>query len=165
MAIDPDGRIGQAIQRIAGHPRFARIAPKVVPPLDRIASRLTGGRLLPSAGMVPMLVLVAVGARSGVERETPLATVPDGDAFYLVGSNFGREAHPAWTHNLLANPAATVVFRGRRIPVTARLLDPEEKERVWPSLTAVWATYDRYEDRVDRDLRVFRLEPVDQPAG
>jgi len=159
MALDPNGRIGRAIQRLAGHPRFARIAPRVVPPLDRLASRLTGGRLVPSAGLVPMLVLVARGAKSGIERETPLATVPDGDAFYLVGSNFGREAHPAWTHNLLANPEAAVVFRGRRIPVTARLLDAEEKAAAWPRLTAVWATYDRYEDRVERDLRVFRLEP------
>jgi deazaflavin-dependent oxidoreductase (nitroreductase family) len=159
MALDPDGRVGRVIQAVAGHPRFARVAPKVVPPLDRVVSRLTGGRIVPSAGLVPMVVLVSTGARSGLERETPLATVPDGDAFYLVGSNFGREAHPAWTHNLLAHPAATVVHRGRRIPVTARLLDAEEKAAAWPKLTAVWATYDRYEDRVERDLRVFRLEP------
>lgn len=159
MALDPNGRVGRAIQAVAGHPRFARIAPKVVPALDRAASRLTGGRVVPSAALVPMVVLVSTGARSGLARETPLATVPDGDAFYLVGSNFGREAHPAWTHNLLAHPEAVIVFRGRRIPVTARLLDAAEKSAAWPKLTAVWATYDRYEDRVARDLRVFRLEP------
>lgn len=159
MPLDPNGRVGRAIQAVAGHPRFARVAPAVVPRLDRAVSKLTGGRVVPSAGMVPMVVLVSTGAKSGLERETPLATIPDGDAFYLVGSNFGREAHPAWTHNLLANPDAAVVFRGRRIPVRARLLEPEEKAAVWPKLTAVWATYDRYEDRVERDLRVFRLEP------
>ena len=51
-----------------------------------------------------------------------------------------------------------MVFRGERIPVTAPLLDAEEKAAVWPELTAVWSTYDRYEDRADRDLRVFRLD-------
>ena len=159
MALDPNGRVGKAVQAIAGHPLFARVAPTIVPPIDRAVSRLTGGRVVMSAGLVPTMVLVTTGAKSGIEREAPLATIPDGDAFYVVGSNFGREAHPAWTHNLLADPTATVVFRGRRIPVVAHLLDPAEKAAVWPKLTAVWRTYDRYEGRVDRDLRVFRLEP------
>lgn len=160
MALDPNGCLGQVVQAIAGHPLFARVAPTVVPPVDRAVSRLTGGRVVVSAGLVPSMVLVTTGARSGLERETPLATIPDGEAFYVVGSNFGREAHPAWTHNLLANPVATVVFRGRRIPVVAHLLDAEEKAAVWPTLTSTWATYDRYDDRVERDLRVFRLVPA-----
>ena len=165
MALDPNGRVGKLIQAVAGSPLFARVAPKVVPPLDRAVSRLTGGRVVMSAALVPSMVLVTTGAKTGIEREAPLATIPDGDAFYVVGSNFGREAHPAWTHNLLAHPEATAVFRGRRIPVVARLLDPEEKQAVWPTLTAVWRTYDRYEDRVVRDLRVFRLEPVGDQSG
>lgn len=160
MAIDPNGAVGRAVQRVAGSALFAKVAPSIVPPLDRTVSRLTGGRVVLSGGMVPSMVLVTTGAKSGLEREAPLATIPDGDAFYVVGSNFGRDAHPAWTHNLLAHPEATVVFGGRRIPVVARLLDPEEKAATWPKLTAVWKTYDRYEDRVERDLRVFRLEPV-----
>lgn len=159
MALEPSGCIGRAVQWVAGSPTFAAIAPSIIPPLDRAISRATGGRVVLSAGMVPSMVLVTTGARTGAQREAPLATIPDGDGFYVVGSNFGREAHPAWTHNLLANPEALVVFQGRRIPVTARLLDPEEKEAVWPKLTGVWATYDRYQDRVDRDLRVFRLDP------
>jgi deazaflavin-dependent oxidoreductase (nitroreductase family) len=134
-----------------------------VPHADRLLGRLTGGRVVFTSWMVPAMVLITTGAKSGLEREAPLATVPDGDGFFVVGSNFGREAHPAWTHNLLANPAATVVFRGRRIPVVATLLDAEAKEAAWPKLTQVWATYDRYEDRVDRDLRVFRLEPAPGP--
>lgn len=163
MAIDPRGWVGRAVQAVAGHQRFARVAPTVVPPLDRAVSRLTGGRVVLSAGMVPMVVLVTTGAKTGRERETPLAALPDGDAFYVVGSNFGREAHPAWTANLLAHPAATVVHRGRRIPVTARLLDADEKTAIWLRLLEVWSTYDRYQDRVERDLRVFRLEPAAQP--
>ncbi len=159
MPLNTTGRVSRFVQRAAGSPRFARIAPKVVPKIDRLLSRLTGGRFTTSSGIVPSMVLVTIGAKSGQQREAPLATVPDGDAFYVVGSNFGREAHPAWSHNLLANPDATVVFRGERIPVTARLLDEREKAEIWPTLTAAWPTYDSYEDRVARDLRVFRLEP------
>ena len=158
MPLNPTGRVSRFVQRAAGGERFARFAPKLVPKVDRLLSRLTGGRFTTSSGIVPSMVLVTTGAKSGQQREAPLATVPDGDAFYVVGSNFGREAHPAWTHNLVANPDATVVFGGERIPVTARMLDEREKAEVWPSLTSAWPTYDRYEERTARDLRVFRLE-------
>lgn len=146
------------VERMAASPRFARVAPKVVPKVDRFLSRISGGRLMSSAWVVPSMVLVTTGAKSGEQRETPLATVPLGDGFYVVGSNYGREAHPAWTYNLLAHPEATAVFRGQRIPVAARLLDDDEKAAVWPELTAIWSTYDTYEARVSRSLRVFRLD-------
>ena len=77
-----------------------------------------------------------------------------------MGSNFGREQHPAWTANLRANPEAAVTFRGRTLPVRATLLDADEKAAVWPRLTAVWPNYDRYTEVSGRDLRVFRLVPT-----
>jgi deazaflavin-dependent oxidoreductase (nitroreductase family) len=105
-------------------------------------------------------VLEATGAQSDRTRTTPLACLPEDDgSFLVVGSNFGRERHPAWTANLRAHPEATVTFRGRRVPVTARQLDGDEKAAVWPRLTAVWPNYDRYTEVSGRDLRVFRLEP------
>jgi deazaflavin-dependent oxidoreductase (nitroreductase family) len=149
-------------QRLGASPRFARIAPAIVPRVDRFLSRVTGGRWLSSSGVVPSIVLLTIGARSGQERETPLATVLDGDDFYVVGSNWGKPHHPAWSHNLLANPDATVVHRGRRIPVVAELLDADEKAAEWPNLTAIWPAYDAYEARTARDLRVFRLRPATQ---
>ena len=149
-------------QWVAGSSAFRAVGPKVVPPVDRMLSRLTGGRVVLSGSMVPSLVLEATGAQSGRTRTTPLACLPeDGGSFLVVGSNFGRERHPAWTANLRAHPGATVTFRGRRIPVTARLLDAGEKAAVWPRLTAVWPNYDRYSEVSGRDLRVFRLEPRD----
>jgi deazaflavin-dependent oxidoreductase (nitroreductase family) len=157
--MDTSGRVSRFVQRTAAHPLFARVAPSVVPRIDRVLSRVTGGRVMLSQGIVPSLVLETVGARSGARRETPLATVPDGDGFYVVGSNFGRASHPAWSYNLLAHPSAVVVFRGRRIDVTAQVLDDAEKAAVWPRLTAIWSTYDAYEDRTARALRVFRLDP------
>jgi deazaflavin-dependent oxidoreductase (nitroreductase family) len=143
-------------------PRFAAIAPAIVPRVDRFLSRVSGGRWLSSSGVVPSIVLLTTGARSGQQRESPLATVLEGDCFYVVGSNWGKPRHPAWSHNLLANPKATVVFRGRRIPVVAELLDPDEKAAEWPNLTAIWPAYDAYEARTERELRVFRLRPATQ---
>src|SRR5690348_9441850 len=108
---------------LAASPKFLEAAPKFAPKIDRFLNKVTRGRVLMSSGMVPALVLTATGAKSGPPYDPPLATVPDGDAFYIVGSNYGQAKHPAWSGNLIANPEATVTFKGRRIPVRARLLD------------------------------------------
>ncbi|WP_019631561.1 nitroreductase family deazaflavin-dependent oxidoreductase [Actinomadura atramentaria] len=152
--------IGPAVRRMAGSPWFRRVGPKVVPHADRVLSRATGGRFLLSQAMVPSLVLTAKGAVSGQPRRTPLACLPEPDGgWVVVGSNFGREKHPAWTGNLLRHPDAGVTFRGRTVPVTARLLEGDERAEVWPRLVKVWPVYDRYVEASGRNLRVFRLTP------
>ena len=146
------------MQKVAGTRAFATVGSKVFPPLDRVVHKLTGGRVVLSATLVPSLVLTTTGRKSGQPRRTPLATLPVDGGFLVVGSNFGKEHHPAWTGNLLAQPEASVSFKGETIPVVARLLDAEEKKAVWPELLRIWPTYDRYVERSGRDLRVFRLE-------
>lgn len=154
---------GPLFQRISGAVWFAKAGPKVVPPIDRALHRLTRGRFLLGQLLVPSLVLTTTGAVSGRSRRTPLACLPETGTgkpgWYVVGSNFGRENHPAWTGNLLKHPKAEVSFQGRTVPVTARLLDDDEREDIWPRLTAVWPVYDRYVERTTRQLRVFRLTP------
>lgn len=159
MALSVTGPVGRFVQRLAQRPAFGVVALKVAPHLDRFVSRVSGGRFVVSQLLVPVLVLSTTGAKSGLQRETPLATLVDGEAFYVVGSNFGTEKHPAWSANLLKNPDATVRYGGRRRAVRAHLLTDEEKAAVWPRLLAVWPTYDSYVERSGRSLRVFRLEP------
>lgn len=156
--------LGPVFQRISGSAWFAKVGPKIVPALDRRLHRLTGGRVQSiGQALVPSLVLTTTGAVSGQPRQAPLACLPEPDGTWLVvGSNFGREKHPAWTGNLLKNPAAEVNFEGRRTGVTAHLLDEEEREAVWSRLVKVWPVYDRYEERSHRQLRIFRLTPTSQ---
>jgi deazaflavin-dependent oxidoreductase (nitroreductase family) len=146
------------MHKVASTRAFAATGSKVFPPIDRVLSRITGGRVALSQALVPSLELTTTGRKSGQPRRTPLATLPVGDDFLVVGSNFGKEHHPAWTANLMANPEASVSFKGEDIPVIAHLLDAEEKKEVWPKLLEIWPTYDRYVERSGRDLRVFKLE-------
>ena len=159
MRFNVDGAVGRRVQKIAGSKRFAPIAKHVVPRLDRGLNRLTRGHFVISSLLVPSLVLTHTGAKSGVERRTPLACLPDGDdAWYVVGSNFGQEKHPAWTANLIKTPKAKVTYQGSTYDVTAHHLSSDEKKAAWPKLTQTWPTYDRYiELSGGRDLRVFRL--------
>jgi deazaflavin-dependent oxidoreductase (nitroreductase family) len=154
-----DGPLGKAVVKLSGTKAFMRIGPKVVPHLDRALHTASGGRIIMSGGMLPSLMLTATGAKSGQQRTTPLATKPEGDHWYVVGSNFGRDSHPAWTANLIANPDAEVSFKARNTPVHAHLLTAEEKAELWPRLVKFWPNYDVYTERSGRDLRVFRLDP------
>ena len=147
-------------RRLAGAPWFARIGPKVVPPLDRALHRISGGRLLLPQLVLPSMVLTTTGSRTGLPRRTPLVCMPEDDgSFVVVGSNFGRDRHPAWTGNLLHQPTAEVSYRGRSIPVTAKLVEGAERTEMWPRLVRVWSVFDTYVARADRELRVFRLTP------
>ena len=149
----------RVVHPVASTRAFARIGPRLVF-LDRVVHRLTGGRVVSSQVFVDSLVLTTTGRRSGEPRDAPLACARDADgAWLVVGSNFGREHHPAWTSNLLAHPEATVSHRGAVVPVTATLLEGEEREQAWSRLEDVWPIYDQYEQRSGRHLRVFRLVP------
>jgi deazaflavin-dependent oxidoreductase (nitroreductase family) len=147
------------VQKVSSTRGFAKVAPHVIPALDRAVHRLTGGRYLLSTQMLPGLILTSTGARSGRLRRTPLACMPedDGKSWLLVGSNFGRTGHPAWTHNLLAHPEASISWKGHDIPVTARLLAGEERAAAWRAVLAFWPPYATYQARVTREIRLFRL--------
>ncbi|KUL27511.1 nitroreductase family deazaflavin-dependent oxidoreductase [Streptomyces regalis] len=147
------------VQKVSSTRGFAKVAPHVIPALDRAVHRLTRGKVLLSAQMLPGVILTSTGARSGLPRRTPLACMPEesGRSWILIGSNFGRTGHPAWTANLLAHPDAEVSWKGRDIPVTARLLEGEERAAAWKAVLAFWPPYATYQARVEREIRLFRV--------
>ncbi|NGN69786.1 nitroreductase family deazaflavin-dependent oxidoreductase [Streptomyces sp. A7024] len=155
----------KTIQRVSSTRTFAKIAPHVIPLLDRGVHRLTRGKVMLSAQMLPSVILTATGAKSGQPRRTPLACMPEKAAaseggtstWIVIGSNFGRPGHPAWTANLLAHPDAEISWKGRDIPVRATLLEGAERERVWQEVLRFWPPYAKYQARVERQIRLFRL--------
>ena len=160
------------LQRLSRTRLFVRLGRRVFHRMDRVAFRLSGGRLVVSDLILPVAMLTTTGHRSGQPRTIPLAAIPQRDDWLVVGSNFGQAQHPAWVRNLEADPRAVVQRRGRRVPVLAEELDDVQRERVWPLLTAYWPPFDDYVDRADaagRRIRVFRLRPraltVEGPDG
>ena len=157
----PEGFAGRLLRRIASR-RWARyvLGPKVLTRVDRILHRLTGGRWRSADLLFDSLVLITTGWRSGLPRPATLACFDLDGVPVVIGSNFGREHHPAWSENLLAEPRAYVERDGRRVPVRARLLDDDERERVWPQAVAIWPGFEIYREatRDTRDIRMFALE-------
>ena len=146
---------------------FRRVGPKVLPHIEAVLYRLTGGRVQISALLVPSLVLHCTGARSGAPRDSILMYTPDGHGRAIVaGTSFAREHHPAWTYNLLEHPDAAITVRGRRLLVRASLIDDADRDAVWRRIERQWPGYRGYERDSGRTVRLFRLQPVrEHPPG
>jgi len=138
---------------------FRAAGPRIMPPLERAWRTVSRGRTPLSGLGVPSLVLHTTGAKTGEPRDTALMYCPDGVEMLVTGSNFARDAHPAWTANLLKHPDAAVTVRGRRVPVRATLVPDAEREATWRKLERNWPGYRDYERTAGRQLRIFRLTP------
>src|SRR4051812_12136696 len=122
----------------------------------RATSGVVGHRF---PGAPPMLLLDHVGAKSGTKRTSPLVYVEDGDDIVIVASKGGNPKHPAWYHNLRANPDMTIQVGSKRRAVRARVATAEEHERLWPKAVEVYSGYKGYQERTDRKIPLGILEP------
>lgn len=121
----------------------------------RLSHGLVGHRI---PGGPSMLLLDHVGAKSGVKRTSPLLYVPDGDEVFIVASKGGYPKHPAWFHNLRANPETEVQIGSERRPVRARVATGEERKRLWPKAVAAYSGYRGYQERTGREIPLVLLE-------
>ncbi|MBM9468426.1 nitroreductase family deazaflavin-dependent oxidoreductase [Nakamurella leprariae] len=141
---------------------FRRVGPRVLPRLERLMDRVTGGRVPLSGLLVPSLVLHTTGSRTGTARQSVLMYTPDGVGGAVVaGTSFARDRHPAWSGNLLAHPDAAVSVRGRTFEVLAVPIGGDERDRAWARIERQWPGYRDYERNSGRTVRLFRLTAVD----
>jgi deazaflavin-dependent oxidoreductase (nitroreductase family) len=132
----------------------------IAPVLDKLLIPRTRGRLS-STGIDKVGLVTTTGAKSGQPRTHPLVLLVDGDDLIAIGSNYGREAHPAWSANLLAHPECSVEFRGPPTPRRAELLEGAARDQAWATAVDFYAGYERYRTRcAPRQIRVFRLHPT-----
>lgn len=145
------------VRRFGGRRWFAAMASRVAPDLDRIVYRLSRGRRIATPSSVPTLFLTTTGRRSGEPRTSALSFIGGEDEPIVVGTNWGKPHHPAWTANLLADPRATVEHLGRRWEVVAALVPVEDRAPLWDEFDALYPAYASYRGRLDRTPRMFRL--------
>ena len=159
--------------RVNGPLSFASARPRVAG-MNRIVEVLFGplltvhqwlyetsdGRIGASLGGRPMLLLRTVGRRSGQPRTAALLYVRDGDAYAIVASKGGAPKHPAWFHNLIAQPDVEIQVGRERIRTRARIASGEERARLWARADEVnQGQYAEYQSRTSRVIPVVVLEP------
>ncbi len=119
----------------------------------------TEGTTLRETGM-PVVIVVNRGVRSGQLRRTPLMRVEHDGNYLAVGSKGGAPKNPAWVANLRADPQVEVWDGPQRGDYVARELDGDERAAWWERSVAVFPPYADYQERTDRLIPVFVLEPV-----
>jgi deazaflavin-dependent oxidoreductase (nitroreductase family) len=110
----------------------------------------------------PILLLTTTGARTGRSTTVPLAfAVDDGGRVFVMASKAGAPRHPAWFHNVRANPSVTVELGDRSVPARAVVTEGEERDRLYALISGGAAEYEQNTDRV---FPVIVLEGVTAPA-
>jgi deazaflavin-dependent oxidoreductase (nitroreductase family) len=126
--------------------------------VDPHLMRLTRGRL--GLGLtMPTALLETRGARSGAARRNAVIYFHDGDRVTIVASKLGLPEHPAWFHNLRADP--DVSFGG--VPMRATVIEDEsERRRLWTLADRVFAPYAAYRReaaKANREIPIVQLTP------
>lgn len=107
---------------------------------------------------VPIVVITSRGAQSGRLRKNPVIRVERDGAYVAVASKGGADDHPAWYHNMRAEPRVELQDGAERRDYVAREVEGEEYAAWWQRATAVWPDYDGYRERTDRRIPVLVLE-------
>ncbi len=120
----------------------------------RVGGPFEGGRLL---------LLTTVGARSGAPHTTPLGYLPDGDRVLVIASAGGAPRHPAWYHNLVANPRVTVESGVFTYEADAVVLSGAERDQAFARAAEADPGWAAYQAKTSRILPVVALQPVPGP--
>jgi deazaflavin-dependent oxidoreductase (nitroreductase family) len=123
--------------------------------------RANGGRIGGPFQGSNILLLHHTGARSGLERVSPLAFQWVGDSYAVFASKAGAPENPAWLHNLLACPETTVEVGTRTVHVRARLPQPAERDVIYSRQRQRNPVFAQYEIKAaPRRIPVIVLDPV-----
>jgi deazaflavin-dependent oxidoreductase (nitroreductase family) len=156
----PRGLLSRAYAALANTRLGRLISVHVLWRLDPLLMRATGGRLGSGLSLIPTALLETRGARSGELRRNVVIYFHDGDRVTIIASKLGFAKHPAWFHNLRANPDVSI----GGIPMRATVIEDEaERERIWTLADRVFAPYAAYRREaaaVGRAIPIVQLAPI-----
>ena len=112
---------------------------------------------------VPTLLLRTTGRRSGAARTNGLVYARDGEDYLVVASNGGADRHPAWLHNLRANPDVEIQVGRERWKGAARAVEPSDPsyERLWKIINENNRDrYSAYQKQTSRQIPVVVVTPT-----
>ncbi len=135
---------------------------KVAAPIEAPLMKATRGRIRLNLA-VPIVVLTSTAHAAASGATIPLAYFTDGDDVILIASNYGRQRHPAWYHNLCANPKCELHIGPRGGHFVAREADGPDRDRLYAlaveRLNRVWEVEEQRSGA--RTIPVMRLTPAD----
>ena len=123
-----------------------------------MAYRATGGRIGKRLVANDMMLLTTTGRRTGARHTVPLLYLRDSDgALIVIASWGGRDRHPEWYLNLVADPRVVVQIDADRFRADAVPLREPERTEWWQRAVAAYDGYADYQAKTDRVIPVVTL--------
>ena len=110
--------------------------------------------------IVPSLLLITTGRKSGEKFIFPLFYGMAGDSYIIVASKGGAPDHPGWYKNLLAHPEVEVQVGTKTVKARARTTSGAERASLWQESLKFWPPYADYEKKTPREIPVVVLDPI-----
>jgi F420H(2)-dependent quinone reductase len=107
-----------------------------------------------------VIVVTSLGHGSGKLRKNPVMRVEHDGKYAAVASKGGAPEHPTWYRNLVEHALVEVQDGPAKGDYTARVLSGDERAEWWERAVAVFPDYADYQEKTDREIPVFVLEPV-----
>ena len=107
-----------------------------------------------------LVLLTTTGAKTGVERTTPMMFHRDGDRLLVIASNAGAPKDPMWFGNLVRQPRVTVEVGDQKYEALATVLTGAEREVTWATLTEAYPFFADHERQAGRTIPVVALTRV-----
>jgi deazaflavin-dependent oxidoreductase (nitroreductase family) len=121
--------------------------------IDRF--RANGGKL--DFGPMSLLLLTTTGAKSGRTVLHPLGAFQDDGRLFVIASYAGGPKHPAWYHNLVANPSVTVEHDGDTFAATAMVLPDDQRDPLFAHIAEVVPQFAQYQEKTSRKIPLVEL--------
>jgi deazaflavin-dependent oxidoreductase (nitroreductase family) len=150
----------RAIRRSAGWKPLSLFYSRTLHLVDGAVFKMTRGKRTFSSWLagLPVAWLTTTGAKSGVERTSPVLAIPTGDGkLIVIASNYGQQKNPAWYHNLKKNPRTRILFDGSERAMVARVLAGDERARWYERGIEIYPGWVQYRKRAPRTIPVIEL--------
>lgn len=107
----------------------------------------------------PIVLLTVRGAKSGALRYTPVMRVEHDGSYAVVASKGGAPEHPTWYFNIKAHPEIALQDGTEVKDYVAREVDGAERAEWWERAVAAFPNYAEYQEKTDRLIPLFVLDP------
>ncbi len=109
---------------------------------------------------IPVIIVTMRGHRSHNVRKIALMRVEHDGAYALVASYAGAADHPAWYHNLVADPEVMIQDGPEPRDYVVRETEGDERDLWFRRGVEVFPPYADYQAKTEREIPVFVAEPV-----
>lgn len=128
---------------------------------DPDQARLWDSTAIGGPGVLPCLLLITRGRKTGNTSMLPLIYGQSEGAFVIIASKGGATTHPAWYLNLTAKPDCEIRVGSDHYRVNARTAKGDERESLWQMMAKIYPPYNDYQVTAgERQIPVVVLDPA-----